>query len=457
MSALASPSRRTFPPGPFGLKASATMRGAQARPLETFVTLRETYGDVVRTGLGGPLTYYLVFNPAGAEHVLAHHHKNYRKGAVNAQFRVLDGEGLVTSEGDFWVRQRRLAQPAFHRQRLEGLGAIMASAAVGLAARWELAAHESRVFDVEPELMRVTLEVAGRTLFGVDLSEEARHLSPAVDVARDYITWRMFRPYLPSWLPTPRHQAFLKARKTLDEVVYGIIRDRRRTGADPGDLLSMLMAARDEETGEGMTDLQLRDEVMTLLMAGHESTAVALTWAVYLLASHSEVQVRIQEEVTEVLGSRTVTSGDLPRLPYTRAVFEETLRLYPPAWALSRQAIQEDEICGYRIPAGGYVTLSPYVTQRHPDLWPDPNRFDPTRFLGEPPANRPRYAYFPFGGGPRKCIGLQFALMEAQIMLATLIQRFELHLASPEFPGTEALLSLRPKQGVLVRLRERKQ
>lgn len=441
-----------LPPGPFGLRASSIMRGAQERPLETFRTLRETYGDVVRAGIGGPLTYFLVFHPAGAEHVLAHHHKNYRKGVVNAQFRVLDGNGLVTSEGDFWVRQRRLAQPAFHRQRLEGLAAIMVSAAEALADRWQSAAREGGAFDVEPELMRTTLEVAGRTLFGVDLSEDARHLSPAVDVARDYITWRMYRPYLPEWLPTPRHHAFLQARKTLDDVVYGIIWERRRSGADTGDLLSMLMAARDQETGEGMTDLQLRDEVMTLLMAGHESTAVALTWSIYLLASHPKAQTQVREEVASVLGARTVSAGELPRLPYTRAVFEETLRLYPPAWALSRQAIQQDEVGGYRIPAGGYVTLSPYITQRHPDLWPEPDRFDPTRFLEDPPADRPRFAYFPFGGGPRKCIGLQFALMEAQIMLATLVRRFEITLASPEHPGTEALLSLRPKRGVVVRL-----
>jgi cytochrome P450 len=249
-------------------------------------------------------------------------------------------------------------------------------------------------------------------------------------------------------VPTPRNRRFLAARATLDAIVYRIIAERRQRPDEHDDLLAMLMQARDEETGEGMSDRQLRDEVVTLFLAGHETTANALTWASFLLSTHVAVERRLRAEVDEALQGRVPTASDLPRLPYTRMVIDETLRLYPPAWITNRRAIEADAVCGYRIPADATVSISPYVTHRDPTLWENPEGFDPERFPPERSARRPHYAYFPFGGGPRQCIGKGFALMEATLVLALLTQRYELHLVSGRWVETEALATLRPRYGM---------
>lgn len=443
-----------LPPGPRGPENVRLLLDGR-RPLQAFWELHRRFGDIARAGVP-PMRYTALFHPEGAEHVLAHNHKNYRKGLINAQFKVLDGEGLVTSEGAFWQRQRRLAQPAFHRQRLAALGGVMTDAAAGLVERWRPYARDGRPFDPERDMMRLTLQVAGLALFGTDVSDDAGRISPAVDVARDYITWRFYRPWAPVWLPTPLTRRFHRARALLDRVVYGIIRERRLGGEDHGDLLSMLMLARDEDTGEGMDDTQLRDEVMTMLMAGHESTAVTLTWLWHVLGRYPEVQARVREEVDRVLGGRPPSAADVPALPYCRMVLEETLRLYPVVWGMAREAIEEDEIGGYRIPAGSTVTLCQYITHRRPDLWEDPERFDPERFSPERSEGRPRFAWFPFGGGPRGCIGLHFAMMEAQVVLAAVVQQYQVELASDGPVELEPLLSLRAKHGLPVRLRARR-
>lgn len=454
MSATTLTRSRPLPPGPVGLEAFRVFARAGRAPLEAFRSLWQQHGDIVRIGMPGPLAQTLVAHPEAAEHVLARNHKNYRKGIVNAQFRVLDGNGLVTSEGEFWVRQRRLAQPAFHRQRLVGLGRIMTDAAEGLVGRWRGRARAREPFDAEPDMMHLTLEIAGKALFSYNLRETAE-ISQAVDVARDHITWRMYHPFAPEWLPTPGNYRFRQARARLDRLVYGIISERRRSATDRGDLLSMLLQAQDEESGERMSDLQLRDEVMTMLMAGHESTAVSMAWVWHLLARHPEVQERLHAELDAVPGCHTVTPDDLHRLPYLRAVVDETLRLYPTAWALSRQAIGEDELLGRRLPAGGYVTLVLYFLHRHPEFWENPEQFDPDRFMPERAASRPKFAYLPFGGGPRGCIGLHFALMEAQLVLATVAQRFRIEAAPGAREELEPLLSLRNRNGVRILLRER--
>ncbi|MFN3650932.1 MAG: cytochrome P450 [Armatimonadota bacterium] len=447
-----------LPPGIHGFAAMGLMREARERPLEVFPRLHRQFGDVVRVGLGGPLLYYLLFHPDGAEQVLAHNHKGYRKGLVNAQFEVLDGNGLVTSEGSFWQRQRRLAQPAFHRQRIAALAGVIVEDAADLAEEWSERARSGAAVDVVPEMLRLTLRIAARTLFGVELGRDPGEIEWAVDVARDHITHRMYRPFYPRSLPTPRNRKFWRARRLLDDVVYGIIRERRAAPAEAAerhDVLTLFLQARDEETGEGMSDLELRDEVMTMLMAGHESTAVTLSWVWYLLAMHPHMQEKLRAEIDRALGGRRPTWDDLARIPYARMVVEETLRLYPTVWALSRQAIQDDEIGGYRIPAGGYATPCAWVIHRRPDLWPEPDRFQPERFDPERAPERHRFAYFPFGGGPRKCIGSQFALAEAQLVLITLLQRFEVSLPVGEPPlELDAQLSLRPKHGVRLRLRE---
>ncbi|MDP3767798.1 MAG: cytochrome P450, partial [Dehalococcoidia bacterium] len=255
--------------------------------------------------------------------------------------------------------------------------------------------------------------------------------------------------------PTPTNLRFRRAMRTLDDIVYGMIEARRNNGADKDDLLSMLLEARDEETGEGMSDKQLRDEVFTMFTAGHETTAAALAWTWYLLSQHPEAEGRLHNELGSVLSGRTPGLDDLQRLPYTRMVIEETLRLYPPVWSIGRMALREDTVLGYRIPAKGQVLLSSYVTHRHPEFWDEPERFDPERFAPERAASRPRYAYFPFGGGPRQCIGNEFAMMEAQLALATLAQRYRLRLVPGQVVEPEPAVTLRPRHGVMVTVEAR--
>jgi cytochrome P450 len=314
---------------------------------------------------------------------------------------------------------------------------------------WAPRAGTGVPFDVAAEMSRLTLRVVGKTLFSMDLTGDAAEVGRGLVVALGFLGRRAmgFLPP-PVWVPTPASVRFLRARRALDRVVYHIIQTRRRTGEDAGDFLGMLLAARDADTGEGMSDQQLRDEVMTFVLAGHETTAVALAWTWYLLARHPDADARLRAEVAAVLGGRAPTVEDLPALRYTRMVLEETMRLYPPVWGLGRQAIAADSIGGYPIRAGAPVSMSPYVTHRHPAVWDDPERFDPERFTPERVAARPRFAYLPFSGGPRLCIGNEFALMEATLVLALVAQRYRLVLAPERRVVPQVTLTLRPRGGL---------
>jgi cytochrome P450 len=424
-------------------------------PIRFYMRMRREYGDVVRMRSLPTFYWYLIAHPEGVEHVLQTHQQNYRKGKLFTKpLSMLVGEGLLTSEGDFWRRQRRLAQPAFHRQRILALGETMTAAAEEMSRRWRGFEKSGEQFDVAMEMTHLTLQIAGRTLFGVDLGGEAGKVGSALRIAFEHLNYRMSYPWaLPEALPTRRNRRFLRARRALDEVVYSIIRERRERATDTGDLLSMLLMARDEETGEGMSDEQLRDEVLTILIAGHETGAAALAWVWYLLAGHSEVEQKLHAELERVLGGRTPTIEDLPSLPYTKMIFDEVLRLYPPAWGLPRQSIDEDEIGGRRIPAKSILVVSQYVTQRHPDFWDNPDKFEPERFTPERVAARPRFAYYPFGGGARQCIGSNFALMEAQLAVATLAQHFRPRLSAGRVIDPDPTFTLRPRGGVVVTLR----
>jgi len=303
-------------------------------------------------------------------------------------------------------------------------------------------------------MMRLTLRIASLTLFNTDISGETETVGKALRTAFEHVGYLLVHPFALSLnMPTPRKIRYLRAKKVLDTVVYKIIDQRRKTEKDAGDLLSMLLLARDEETGGGMSDEQLRDEVLTLFIAGHETTAVTLSWAWYLLAGNPAANQKLRAELDEVLCGRTPTIEDLPNLRYTKMVLEETMRLYPPGWALPRQAIEDDIIGGYHIPAGSLVDVSQYVTHRRPDLWDEPDRFDPERFTPERFANRHRFAYFPFGSGSRTCIGNNFAMMEAQLVLAILAQRFQFQLV-PEHPVVpDPTFVLKPRFGVMMRIR----
>jgi len=444
---------RAYPPGPAYLTPFGVGRTMRRDPLAFVSGLARDYGDSVLVRMG-PVHFYMFFHPDAVKHVLQENHQNYVKGPIIGRVKVLIGEGLFTSEGSFWRRQRRLAQPAFHRDRIAGLVDTMVRCTAERLDGWAPRAAERTPFDVAEEMSALTLTIVGRALFGRDLSGEAAAAGRALGVTLEIAAERaMSYAVLPLAIPTARNRAFRRARRVLDDLVYQMIDARRQGGGEAGDLLSMLMAARDEETGEGMTRRQLRDEVMTFFLAGHETTAVALSWTWSLLANHSDVVERLRREVADALGTRSPTIADLPNLPLCRQVVEEAMRLYPPVWGVGRQALKEDTVGGYRIPAGAILSLSPWVTHRHSAIWADPDRFDPDRFAPDQVRSRPKHAYFPFSSGPRLCIGETFALVEAQIVVAMMMQRYALALPAGAMVVPEPHLTLRPRGGLPMILR----
>jgi cytochrome P450 len=437
------------PPGPRGNVMLGSIGDIYRDRLRFVLDVASTYGEVARYRVAHTRMYQ-VSSPEGVGRILHDNHRNYSKDvATFGTLKLFLGNGLFTSDGDFWRRQRRLAQPAFHRRRVAAFRGLMTDATLEMLDRWRPLADRGQPLDVAREFSRLTMEVVTRALFSTSVEGDLGTIGGAIATLLDDVTFRFTFPFYPPLrVPTPRNRRFLAARAALDEVVYGIISGRHRSPGEHDDLLALLMEARDEDTGEGMSDKQLRDEVITLFLAGHETTANALTWASYLLSTHVAVARRLQAEVDEALEGRIPTASDLPRLPYTRMVIDETLRLYPPAWITNRRAIEADTVCGNRIPADAMVSISPYVTHRDPKLWENPEGFDPDRFSPKRAAGRPHYAYFPFGGGPRQCIGKGFALMEATLVLALLYQRCEMHLVPGRKVETEALATLRPRYGM---------
>jgi cytochrome P450 len=445
--------QRERPPGPSYLTPFLVGREMRADPLGFVGRLFGDYGDVSLLRMG-PVQAYMFFHPDDVKHVLQERHTNFVKGPIVGRVKILIGEGLFTSEGDFWRRQRRLAQPAFHRERIAGFVDTMVRCTAERLDAWEPRVASGASFDVAAEMSALTLTIVGRALFGRDLSGEAAAAGAALATTLEFCAERALS-YLtpPLFVPTAKNRAFKRARRVLDELVYAMIEARRRSGEEHGDLLGMLMAARDEETGERMTVRQLRDEVITFLLAGHETTAVALTWTWYLLSQHPEIADRLQREVTAALGTRPPTLADLPNIPFARMIVEEAMRLYPPVWGIGRQTIAPDRIGGYQIPAGAVINLSPWITHRHPAFWDDPDRFDPERFTPERVRARHRFAYFPFSGGPRLCIGETFALVEAQLIVAMMAQRYRLALVPGTVVRPEPHLTLRPHGGLPVTVR----
>ncbi|HEX2078822.1 MAG TPA: cytochrome P450 [Longimicrobium sp.] len=430
---------------------------AVADPLALFTRAQRTLGDVVRLrGIPG-IYWTLVTHPAGVEHVLRARGRNYRKpDRFNVPVRMLAGNGILVSEGDSWLQNRRLMQPGFHRRRLAGLVGQMAEAADAAAERWDRLAADGSEVDVAEEMLRLTLRIVGTSLFSHDLSGETSALGTAVRTAFVHVSRRMTLPVMPPpWVPTRENRRFAAARRVVHATVDEMVRERRRSGTERPDLLQMLLDAQDAESGARMDDRQVRDEAVTLMIAGHETAAASLSWAWYLLARHPRAAARMREELDAVLGGRTPGVEDLPRLPYTRAVFDETLRLYPPAWGQPRESVQEDEIGGFRIPARHIVMVCQWVTHRRPDLWERPDEFVPERFVDAGPGTFPPGAYYPFGGGARQCIGSQFALWEAQVVLATLAQRFAPELADGQEVVPDPTFTLRPRHGVRMHIRRR--
>ena len=427
----------------------------QRHPLGTFLRARELFGDVVkfRTAIWHS---YLLCHPDDIKSVLLDNNQNFRKGMIYEYLKPVLGLGLLTNEGESWLSQRRLVQPAFERQHLGGLAETMTLAAERLLNRWHDRTERGPV-DVAAEMARLTMDIVGQALLGSDLDATASQVREAVRICQEHVDWRITHLFsLPERYPTPRNRRFHRAMRTLDSAVFSIIERRREAsigsanaaGHSDHDLLTLLLEARDDETGDGMTDGQLRDEVMTIFLAGHETTANALAWAWNLLSLHPGIEERLHAEVDSVLGGRVPCVEDISQLNYTRMIIDETLRLYPPVWAIARFPVSTDEAGGYRIPAYSQVILSPYVTHRHPDFWEKPGGFDPERFLPNRVAQRPKYAYFPFGGGPRMCVGSEFVLMEAVLALATIAREYRLRPVPGQEIEPEALITLRPRGGL---------
>jgi cytochrome P450 len=440
--------RHKAAPGPRGHLLLGSARDIQRDPLRFGLAMTQQYGDIVRIRL---LLWpaYLVNHPDGVKHVLQENQQNYNKDLYPYQiFKPLLGRGLVTNDGKSWLHQRRLMQPAFHRKRLAAFGSLMTDATVMMLDQWQDFAERAQQLDIAAEMLRLTLRIVGQALFNTDLSDETRIVGQALITVNKLLSDYIYAPFPPLNVPTSRNRLIQTAFRTLDQVVQGIINQRRQQNMDTDDLLSMLLSVRDEETGQRMNDQQVRDEMMTLLIAGYETVSTALVWTWYLLSQYPEMEHRLHSELDIVLRGDLPTVEHLVELPYTRMVIEEALRLYPPAWIFGRKAIADDKIGGYSIPANSMIVLSPYITHRHPALWEHPEVFDPERFTPERSAVRPPFAYFPFGGGPRMCIGNNFALMEMQLILATIAQRYKLRLVPGHTVEPEALLSLRPRYGL---------
>ncbi|MCA1556526.1 MAG: cytochrome P450, partial [Acidobacteria bacterium] len=364
------------------------------------------------------------------------------------------GEGLLTSEGEHHRRQRRLAQPAFHRKRIESYGAVMVDYAARTGARW----HDGETLDITHEMMRLTLSIVGKTLFDTEVESEADEVGVALTQILELFQMLLlpYSEYLER-LPLPANRRFLRARAKLDAVIYRIINERRASGADRGDLLSMLLLAQDEEgdTG-GMSDEQLRDEALTIFLAGHETTANALSWTWYLLSQNPEAEAKLHAELDAVLdGGRLPTVEDLPQLRYTEMVLAESMRLYPPAWVVGRLSIKDYAVGDYVAKPDTLILFSQYVMHRDPRFFPEPLRFDPERFAPEAKEARPAYAYFPFGGGARRCIGEGFAWMEGTLLIATIARRWRMRLVPGHAVVEHPRITLRPKHGILMTLEER--
>jgi cytochrome P450 len=411
-------------------------------PPEFLQSLARDHGDLVRYRLG-PQDLYLVSSPDWIKDILVTHQTNFTKSRFLERAKVLLGEGLLTSEGEFHRRQRRLSQPAFHRDRLIGYASAMVDCTAHSRDQWT----DGAPLDMSREMMRLTLAVVAKTLFSADVTSDADKIGKALTEVM-FLFDMVLMPFS-EWiekLPLPAIRRFEKARDFLDQTIYKIIAERRASKEDTGDLLSMLLLAQDEDGGAGMSDKQIRDEALTLFLAGHETTANALMWTWYLLSQNPGAAQKFYDEVDQVLEGRLPTFDDLPRLKYTEGVFSEALRLYPPAWAIGRRAKTDYAIGDYTVPARSILLLSPWVVHRDPRWFPNPEQFEPARWAQ--PDERPKFSYFPFGGGTRVCIGERFAWMEGVLLLATIAQYWRFKLVPGHPVATSALITLRAKHGM---------
>jgi cytochrome P450 len=423
-------------------------------PLAYMLYMRDVGDFVAAKALN--VVFYHLNHPDLIEEALVAQNQHFRKDkGLREMGRPVFGNGLLTSDSDFWLRQRRLASPAFHRQRIAAYGEVMTHYTDRMVQTW----RDSEARDLHKDMMHLTLEVVAKCLFNTETSEQARAIGQALDAIMT--KWdnkglgQMIEGILGRPLPNKTHRDYVAAIKQLDEIIYGIIAERRKTNEDKGDLLSMFLEAHDDD-GSSMSDQQLRDECMTMFIAGHETTALTLSWTWYELAQQPAIVEKLQEELRQVLNGRLPTLSDLPQLVYTGHIVTEAMRLRPPAWAISREALRDVEIGGHVIAKGSEVVMSQYAMHRHPRYFDDPEQFKPERWENDFAKTLPKFAYFPFGGGPRMCIGQQFALMEASLMLATIAQQFAFELVPGQRIEAQPSITMRPKHGLKMVLREQR-
>ena len=433
------------PPGPENRGIVGNFPLAGKDPLGTYLDWARRYG---------PVFYYRAFNrhvyflndPELIKSVLLTNYQNFTKGEVLQVSRSVFGNGLLTSEGEAWLRQRRLIQPAFHKDKINSYGEIMVARTEDMIATWK----EGQARDIHQDMMGLALEIVTGALFRTDLAQHKSPFGRALNTILELSAGaRMLLPPLLRAIPTPGNLRYWRAVRQLDEIVFELIRKERSANGSRGGLISALLGARDED-GRPMTDTQLRDEVITMLLAGHETTAVSLSWIWYLLAQYPAVEAKLWEELDQVLAGRPPVAADLPRLVWTECIVKEGMRLYPPVWAVVRSPIRDCEIGGYHVTARSNIVMSQWVVHHDPQLYPEPDAFRPERWLGEAAKALPKFAWFPFGGGPRSCIGSGFAMLEAALVLATVAQRYQLRLASDRPVQPTPTITLRPRGGVQV-------
>jgi cytochrome P450 len=433
-----------YPPGPEQSFFDGVRSPIRHDPLGFMTRAAREYGDIACLRFFHIRTF-LIFHPDLIEDVLVNNARKFMKGRVLRANRHLFGNGLLTSEGDFWLRQRRMMQPAFHRSRIANYATTMTGCATALLESWK----PGGPIDLHDAMMRLTLQIVGKTLFSADVERDAPQVGASLHILLEFTADFRRLIMIPNWLPTPQNLRAKAAVRQLTDIIDRIIQERRQSGQDTGDLLSLMIHAQDDD-GSPMTTQQLRDEALTLFLAGHETTASTLSWTWWLLAQHPAVEDKLHAELDSVLNGRVPTLDDLPRLTYTNCILSESMRLYPPAWAIARMAIDDHELAGYPVPKGTGIAALPWVVHRDPRWYESPEQFLPERWEGDLLKKIPRFAYFPFSFGARQCIGNAFALMEANLVLATIAQQYRFRLVNGHTVAPLASITLRPRQGLHV-------
>lgn len=440
------------PPGPRSLPIIGCFPQMSTNPLQFLTNAAREYGGVVHLGSIGPQQLYLIADPDCVKYVLQENPQNYTKGENFQDMKLVIGEGLVISEGESWRYQRRLMQPSFHRQQIAAMVNDMTHLTAKMIERWEKI-PDGATLDVSEQMLDLTQKILLKTTLSIDADSDTTELIQAWNTIYKFLSDRLWAVIkLPISFPTSKNRQFQQAIDTLRTVSNRIIQQRKLGNCDAHDILSMFMSTQDE-SGGGLSDQQLHDQIVGLFSAGFETSAATLSWIWYLLSKYPTVERQLHAELATVLAGRTPTFEDLPNLKYTKMVIQEAMRLYPGAWVYARNNLNDDLIGGYHIPGGSMLLLSPFVTHRLPTFWDNPEGFDPERFTPERSVGRPRYAYFPFGGGQRQCLGDIFALTEIQVVLAMVCQRFRLNLL-PEHPvEQQPLLTLQTRKGILMTLK----